>query len=348
MTRHFPCWGLCLRANVSLMRRSMVFALLMGLAVPLRAQAQISVQLTMERDALMLFESIPVVANVHNFSGHTIQLADDGQMPWLNFLVSDEAGATISPVGNKLAIEPVKIAPGTTVKITFDLLTHYDLRQRGTFIARAVVNGDGAHALSSPVKFNITGGRELWKQTVGLHVAAGQTNEDYRTYALLSRRAEHSEVLYASVQDDPHQLVYGTIPLGDTISVGNPSAMIDNDGHLHVLFRSGPRSHSYAEVDPNAKVVKRAVYSDVLSTPQLVAEADGTVAVHGGEQTYPRFERVMTDQELKPPPPPPEKPKKKKKWWWPFGPGNTQSTTNASASSVTTTNRPPDNTWTGS
>jgi len=325
----------------------MVFALLAALVVPLRAQAQISVQITMERDALMLFESIPVVANVHNFSGRTIELADDNQTSWLNFLVSDEAGATISPVGKRLAFEPVKIAPGRTVKITFNLLPHYDLRQRGTFIARAVVNGDGAHALSSPIRFNIIGGREVWKQTVGLRAVAGETNEDYRTYALLSRRAEHSEVLYASVQDDLHKLVYGTIPLGEAISVGNPTAMIDNASHLHVLFRSGPRSHSYAEVDPDAKVVKRAVYSDILSVPQLVAEADGTVVVRGGEQTYPRFERVMTDQELKPSPPPPEKPPKKK-WWWPFGPSKAQPATNASASSATATNRPPDNTWTGS
>ena len=347
MTRHFPCPCLDQRVNVPPMRRSMVFALLAALVVPLRAQAQISVQLTMERDALMLFESIPVVANVHNFSGRTIEFADDNQTSWLNFLVSDEAGATISPVGKRLAFDPVKIAPGRTVNFTIDLLPHYDLRQHGTFIVRGVVNGDGAHALSSPIKFSIIGGREVWKQTVGLRVAAGETNEDYRTYALISRRAEHSEVLYASVQDDPHKLVYGMIPLGEAISVGDPTVMLDNEGHLHVLFRSGPRSHSYAEVDPDAKVVKRAVYSDILSVPQLVAEVDGTVVVRGGEQTYPRFERVMTDQELKPPPPPPEKPPKKK-WWWPFGPNKAQPATNASASSATATNRPPDNTWTGS
>jgi hypothetical protein len=230
------------------------------------------------------------------------------------------------------------------VSVTVNLLPHYDLRQRGTFTVRAVVDGGGRHVLSPPIKFTIIKGREVWKQTVGLPVAAGETNEDYRTYALLSRRAEHNEVLYASVQDDPRKLVYGMFPLGETISVGEPSAMIDNAGHLHVLFRSGPRSRSYAEVDPNAKVVKRAVYSDVFSVPQLVADANGTVVVRGGEQTYPRVERVMTDQELRPPPPPPEKPPKKK-WWWPFGPSKVA--TNASEDSATATNHPPDNTWTG-
>jgi hypothetical protein len=346
MMRHFSCSSIRQRVTVPAMPRSMVFALLAALAVPWGAQAQISVQITMERDALLLFESIPVVANVHNFSGRTIELADDNQTSWINFLVSDEAGSTISPVGKRLTFDPAKIAPGQTVNITANLLPYYDLRQHGTFVVRAVVDGGGVHALSQPIKFTIIGGREVWKQTVGLPVAAGETNEDYRTYALLSRRAEHGETLYASVQDDPHELVYGMIPLGETVSTGDPTEMIDNAGHLHVLFRSAPRSHSYAEIDPNAKIVKRAIYSDMLSMPQLVAEADGGVVVQGGEQTYPRFERVMTDQELKPPPPPPPPKPPKKKWWWPFGPSTTS--TNASASSATSTNRPPNNTWTGS
>jgi hypothetical protein len=347
MTRHFSCSGLGQRVNVWIMRRSLVFTFLVALVVPASAHAQISVQLTMERNALMLFEAIPVVANVHNFLGRTVELADTDQTSWLSFVISDEASATISPVGKRLAFDPVSIAPGRTASIPVNLLPHYDLRQRGTFTVRAVVDGGGLHALSAPIKFNITKGREVWKQTVGLPVPGGTTNEDYRTYALFSRRAEHSEVLYASVQDDPHELVYGMIPLGESLSLGEPSAIIDNTGHLHVLFRNGPRSHSYAEVDPNAKVVKRALYSDILSVPQLVTETNGAVVVRGGEQTYPQFERVMTDQELKPPPPPVEKPPKKK-WWWPFGPNKTQPATNTSASSGTTTNHPADNTWTGS
>jgi len=349
MTRHFPCSGFAQRVNVSIMRRSFVFAFLAALVVAVHADAQISVQLTMERNALMLFEAIPVVANVHNFSGRTIELADTDQTPWLSFLINDESSATISPVGKRLVFDPVKIEPGRTASITVNLLPHYDLRQRGTFIVRAVVDGGGLHALSAPIKFNIAKGRELWKQTIGLPVAAGTTNEDYRTYALFSRRADRGEVLYASVQDDPHELVYGMIPLGESLSMGEPAAIIDNTGHLHVLFRSGPRSHSYAEVDPEAKVLKRAMYSDILSAPQLVAETNGTVVVQGGEQTYPRYERVMTDQELNPPPPPPpvEKPPKKK-WWWPFGPSRTQPATNSSASSATTTNQSPDNSSTGS
>jgi len=325
------------------MRRSLGLALLAALAVPWSAHAQISVQLTMERDTVMLFEAIPVVANIRNFSGRTIELTNDKGASWLTFLVSDEAGATMVPVGTPLMFDAVQIPPGRTVTVTANLLPHFDLRQHGTFNVRAAVNGGGAHALSPPIKVVIINGRELWKQTFGLPVAAGGTNQEYRTYTLLSRRSEHADVLYVSVQDEPHDLVYGVIPLGETVAIGEPTAVIDSAGHLHVLYRSGPRSHSYADVGPDAKVVKRAVYSDILSVPQLVTEADGTVAERGGEQTYPHVERVMTDQELKPPPPPPEKPPKKK-WWWPFGPARPQAVTN----SATATNTPPDNTWHGS
>ena len=95
----------------------------------------------------MLFEAIPVVASVHNFSGRTIELTGDDQTPWLSFVISDGTSAIISPIGKQLAFDPVKIAPGRTVSITENLLPHYDLRQRGTFTVRAAVDGGGMPAL---------------------------------------------------------------------------------------------------------------------------------------------------------------------------------------------------------
>ena len=321
------------------MRRSLVPVLCAVLAVPLSSRAQLSIQLKMERDALILFESIPVVVNVHNFSGHTVELANQGRSSWLNFAITDEAGASLSPVGEPLQPESVAVPAGRTGEITVNLLPHYDVRQRGTFTVRALVNVEGTRVLSPPIKFTITNGREVWKQTIGLPVAPGKSNEDYRTYSLLLRRSAYNEVLYVSVQDEPHGRVYGVVPLGEFIALGEPSAKADASGHLHVLYRSGPRSISYDEIAPDAKIVKRLVYSDVLSTPQLVQENDGTVLVRGGEQVYPHVERVMTDDELKPHPLSPPK-ARKKKWWWPFGPKTPEPEATNKVSSATSTNGP--------
>jgi hypothetical protein len=326
------------------MRRLIVFGFLAALlGVPAGVHAQISVQMKMERDTLIVFESIPAVVTIRNFSGRTIALANQGETHWLNFLVTDEAGASLSSVGDTFVTEPIEIEPGRTQSISVNLLTHFDLRQRGVFTVRAAVEADGVQAVSSPLKFTIINGREIWRQTVGLPLAEGETNQQYRTYTLLLRQSSHDEVLYAGVQDEPHDLVYGMIPLGDFIALGNPTAKADAVGHLHVLYRSGPRSISYDEIDPDAKVVKRLVYSDVMSTPQLVAQDDGAVTIQGGEQIYPSLERVMTDADLQPPPQIITKPKKHKHWWWPFGPKIAQPTTTNSVATASTSNAPATN-----
>ena len=76
-----------------------------------------------------------------------------------------------------------------------------------------------------------------------------------------------------------------------------------------------------------------AVYSDLMTRPGLVVSADGVVAVQGGEKTYPRSERMLSEKELAPPPAPPPP---KKHWWWPFGPGKRRppSTTNTTSRAV--------------
>jgi hypothetical protein len=311
------------------MRRLVFFALCTVLSFPLCARAQVSVQLSMERDTLLLFESIPVTVIIRNFSGRSIEIGGQGNTPWLSFLITDQAGATFNPVAKLPAMEAVTLPAGKTVSRAIDLLPYYDLRQRGTYSVRAVVSSGALRTVSAPVKFTIMNGREIWKQTVGLPVSPGETNDEYRTYSLLMLRLGGGDYLYAGVENEARGLVYGMIPLGDALAVGEPNVKTDAAGHAHVLYRSGPRSYSYAEIDPAAKTLKRVVYSDILSIPQLVTDNDGLVSVQGGEQTYPKIQRVMTDAELNPPPPPPPKPPKRK-WWWPFGPGQSKpAATNA-------------------
>jgi hypothetical protein len=320
------------------MRRAIAFVLLVVLGVPLAAHAQVSVQVAMQHDSLLLFESIPVVATVRNFSGHTVELVNHEGTTWLSFLIADDGGATISALDDRFIPEPVTLAPGHTASIKANLLPHYDLRQRGSFTVRAVVDGGGAHALSAPVKFTIDNGREIWKQTVGLPVSDGGTNEEYRSYSLLLHRANYDEVLYVGVRDEAHDLVYGVMPVGPYIGMGEPSVRTDNRGHLHVLFRSGPRSLTYADIRPDASAEKHVVYSDVLSVPQLVADTNGVVIVRGGDQVYPHVEHVMTEDELRPPAPLIAKPPKKRHWWSsspskpsPQGTNTTSSATNAAS-----------------
>lgn len=309
------------------MRRLIPMLFWAAIALPIGAYAQLTIELRMQRDTFLQYESIPVSIRIRNFSGRSIQLQGTEAKSWLDFVIATEDGGLIGAVGNRRVEDPLAVAAGQTVTRTVDLLPRYDLRTRGNYRAQAVVETDGARSISQPVRFTIVHGREIWSQTVGLPVSGD--HEEYRTYSLLTRRSDHYDLLYVCVADKKNDLIYGALPLGTYLTIGEPDARVDKAGHLHVLFRTGPRLFSYTHIDPQAKVLDRAVYADASSEPRLTADATGEMTVSGGEKTFPREERVMNEPEIKPAPLVQEKPKKS---WWPFGrrkPAAESSETNA-------------------
>ena len=295
------------------MRRMILLWLLVSGALAMTASAQLAVQVRVPHSSLLVYESIPIIVSLQNFSGRPIQLADTPTAHWLKLLVTDESNSIVPVTGTLGASEPVEVGPGKAVAQTIDLLTLFALRSRGTYRVQAIVTGPAGTMVSTPVQFELIHGREIWTQTTGL--PAGQ--DDYRTYSLVTRHAGNDELLFVSVREEPMRTMYSLVPLGMTLPTSAPQVKLDKLSHLHVLFQNGPRSYGYLQVDPQAQASERAAYSDFISRPEL-ADKDGVVTVVGGEQTYPKSERLLTEEELNPPPPP--KPKPKKKWFWPFGP----------------------------
>jgi hypothetical protein len=209
------------------------------------------------------------------------------------------------------------LQPNQSITRTIDLMPSYDLRSRGIYRVQAVVDSGGMRTSSSPLRFSITQGREIWTQTLGLPTRDDQP-EEYRTFSLQTRRDGHSDYLYICVRDARKDIVYGLLEFGSYITLGEPRIRFDKEACLHLLYQSSPRAFGYVRVNPFAQVLDRAVYSDYSSKPELAIDLEGTVTVRGGEKVFPHPDRVLTTEELTPPPPAPPKPKKK--WWWPFGP----------------------------
>ena len=276
----------------------------------------LSVQVRFGSDTYLVYEAIPATVSIHNFSGREIQLDENNPESSLSFVITTENGQMVRSLGQPRLGTAVIIPAGQTMAQSVDLLPLYELRERGSYKVQALLRTPVGTVESAPVRFTIINGRQVWTQVVGLPVAEGSP-EQYRTYTLVARRGAMEDSLYVSVRDDAHTMVYSLVPLGAFLSTQEPQARVDRGGNLHVLFQNGPRSFGYVEVDPIARPIARAAYSDFTSRPALT-EAEGAISVTGGEQTYPRPERVLSDEELNPPPPP--KPKPKRHWWWPFGP----------------------------
>jgi hypothetical protein len=277
----------------------------------------LGVQVRFAKDTYLMYEALPATVSIHNYSGREIQLDEGNQQLSLTFVVTTESGQMIRSLGRPTLVAPVIIPPGQTVAQTIDLLPLYELRDRGTYKVRAQVKMPVGSFESAPVRITIINGRQLWTQAVGLPVSDGSPQE-YRTYTLLAWQGPREDSLYVSVRDDAHSMVYSLIPLGSFLTTREPEARIDRAGNLHVLFQNGPRSYGYVEVDPIARPLARAAHSDFTGRPTLT-ETGGEISVTGGEQTYPKRERVISDEELPPPTPPPPPKKPKRHWWWPFG-----------------------------
>ena len=292
------------------------------------AHGQLAVTLKGDRDTFLLYEPIPLRLSIRNLTGRTIQLDPGGEQSWLELIVVDDAGRMVPALGVLKLDEAVLIPSAQTIARTIDPLPLFDLRRRGNYRVQARVNVAGNQVLSAPVAITILEGREVWVQTVGL--PPNEKNEDqYRTYSLVAHRVGYEDRLYICVKDEPHQLVYAMLPLGQCLPVSDPEARTDKEGRLHVLYHAAPRSFGYIEVDPMGRTLNRMAFSDRLTKPRLVIEG-GRVTVAGGEQTFPKPERVLTPAELNPPPPPPP-PAPKKKSWFNFG---SRSSTNAPARGI--------------
>jgi hypothetical protein len=282
------------------------------------AQAQLTVEVRAPRDVYLLYEPLPVLVTIRNVSGRLVQLDEAEGRHWLDFTATDEEGREVMRLAGLQPEGSATISPNRAITRTVDLLPLYDLRARGVYRVQAGVNSGGVRTLSAPLRLNIVQGREIWTQTLGLPGREDQPDE-YRTFSLQTRREGRADYLYVCVREEKKGIVYGLLEMGSYIPLGEPSVRFDREACLHVLYQSGPRAFGYVRVDPSAKVLDRAAYSDFSSTPELVSDLQGTVTVHGGEKVSPHPERMLTTEELNPPPPP-TPPKHKKKWFWPFGP----------------------------
>src|SRR5690348_2954820 len=108
---------------------------------------------------------------------------------------------------------------------------------------------------SNIAQFDLGAGRVIWQETVGIiptnraatatvstnamvaNLTNSPPNEELRTYVLVANRVDRGERLYARVENESNNTVYGTISLGILVGFGKPDTMIDKHSHLHVVHQ---------------------------------------------------------------------------------------------------------------
>jgi hypothetical protein len=257
-------------------------AVLLLLAPSLHAQVQ--VQLKIARHLFMCYEPIIATVSITNLTGRDLTLADQPPEKWFGFDILNSEDSPVPPRATEYHLEPLTIPAGETVKRSVNLVNLYPVTDFGTYRVRAAifVSVLNRYVSSLPVPIEVSEGKTLWQQTVG--IPDGQQNAgQYRSYELLSFRQLKDNVLYLRVEDRDAGTVYGTYPIGRLINGYDPQVELDSLNQLHVLQMVEPKSYYYTRVGPNAEWLGQQAYIETKTRPHLKKLADGDVNVFGGQ-----------------------------------------------------------------
>ena len=247
------------------------------------SHAQLQIDLTLNRHAYILYEPIVATVSVTNYAGREVVLEDTPGKPWLNMEVSSVDGGMISPYDSDFQTRSITVPMGQTVKYQIDLSPQFPIRNIGAYRIRAdLYFAEADHYFySNYITFDLTSGKTIWRQTVGVPGDRG----DLREVSLLTHQLSDRLLLYVRVRAANGDTVYVTRPLGRLVITGRePEEMLDRDNTLHVLHEAVPGAYLYTVVNVDGERLMQRAYNRVgPSRPTLVRRPDGTVEVRGGE-----------------------------------------------------------------
>jgi hypothetical protein len=248
-----------------------------------QALSQITVDLSIKRTIYIAYEPLLATIRITNLTGNRLLLADVEGKKWFGFQIQTLDGRPIPPIDPNYEIDPIQVGPGESITRTVNLTQLYPISDFGSYRIRASVHAPelSGYFSSPPLTVEITEGRLLWQQTVGVPGPAG-TESGTRTISLLSHRLSERTDLYLRIEDKTSGIIYCTHRLGDFISYGKPDIQLDAGNTIHVLQNNIPREFIYSKVGLDGKILDRVTLSAPKDRPRLVRTQDGTVSVAGG------------------------------------------------------------------
>lgn len=271
------------------MVRALIFGGMACLALLTTASAQIQVNISLSRNLYMIYEPVICTVSITNLAGQELQLADTPKDKWFGFQVETLDGRPLPTSQDGYRNEPLTIGAGQTIRRSVNLTPLYPITEFGSYRVRAsiFVPALNRYFSSSPLSLEVTEGRALWQQTVGVPPDSGLPGKN-RTYTLLTHRLPSSTRLYLRVRDEDRGIVYSTTQLGRFLSFGSPEVRLDRGNEIHIIHNMAPKEFLYSHFGLDGKVRKQQAYQDWGTRPVLVPTTDGGISVVGGTAYDPK------------------------------------------------------------
>lgn len=246
------------------------------------ASAQVNVNIEVKRRTYIRYEPLIATVTIQNLSGRDLML-EDGESQWFGFtILHGDSQTLIPPRTPDYALDPLELKIGETIKRTVNLNQLYPISEYGIYRIRATVyvKSIGKFFTSRTANIDITEGRTVWKQVVGVPETmpnAGKMHE----MTLLSLQGTQHRYLYVRVTDPESNKVLCMQRLGHLIENTQFDAKIDATNTLHVLQLAGPKTYRLSQISPNGEMHGQWVYDAPKSKPYLRPDATGNINIVG-------------------------------------------------------------------
>ena len=242
------------------------------------ADAQLAASLQLSKQQYVAGEPVIAIVTVTNHAGQALTFASDGRTQWLDFIMKDRQGESVSPKGRKM-FGKMTIKAGESLAREVDLSQCFQLGEPGNFSVGAVVHmpgNQGEGSSTNRILFNQSPGALYWSQKVGGMGKVGQTRE----FRVLNFSGDEKAQIYAQVLDSQSGQNVRTFLLGDVLMLRKPLVTVDRQQRMHVLFLATPTMWVHCQVDTDGRLVDRQIHQrGDQGDPHLLTYGDGTVRV---------------------------------------------------------------------
>ncbi len=253
-------------------------ALLAG-ATP--AHAQLKVTLELKRPFYVRFEPLVATVKISNNAGRDLVLSDEA-VPWFSFQIKHGGTELLSPRNPDYHLDPLEIKIGETMKRQVDLVQLYPVTEYGLHNIRAVVYSKelDKYFESNAVNIEISDGRVIWSQSVGVPETLPNAGQTHRVELLTTQSGDH-RYLYCRVMDEQTQEVFCTSRLGHVIDRTKPQVQLDATNTIHILNYLGPKTYQLSIIGVNGESLGQTIYNAPKYRPILKRDGAGTISVLG-------------------------------------------------------------------
>lgn len=250
----------------------------MAVALIGTAHAQLAASLQFSKQQYLAGEPVLAKVTITNHSGRELTFLGSSRMPWLEFILKDRRGETVTPRANT-SFGKLTIKAGESLAREVDLSQHFILTEPGNFSAIAMIHMPGSTTdgfSTNRVPFDQNPGSLYWTQKVGIASKPGMTRE----FRVLNFNGDKAAQIYAQIVDGRTGQNVRTFPLGDVLMIRKPLVTVDRQQRLHVMYLATPTMWVHYQIDTDGKVVNRQIHQRAASgDPQLLVDGNGNVVV---------------------------------------------------------------------